>query len=207
MQFQEFQRAFASYPVIHQSEVELVFPGYDRNALTRWQKKGYLIKLRNGLYRLTDLRIQGDQDLFCIANALCEPSYVSVESALSWYGIIPEGVFSVISITTRKTQQYSTEIGHFEYRQLKPGRFFGYSIDTSGSVPFKIAEIEKAILDLLHFAPLLGTTEAFDGLRMHLPELQGRLHVQILMEYASRFRSQALSRRFRKLMQYLNDHG
>lgn len=65
------------------------------NALTRWQKKGYLKKIRSGFYRLTNRPIKGEADLFFIANRIYTPSYISLQPALRWYNFIPEGVFTI----------------------------------------------------------------------------------------------------------------
>ena len=147
MTFLEFQTTFKDLPVISAIEIEKVFPGFDRNALTRWQKKGYLQKIRRGYYRLTGQPISGDADLFFIANRIYSPSYVSLESAWRWYDFIPEGVFTITSVSTLKTAAFATPLGHFSYRRLKPDLFWGYRLEEYGSFRFKIADPAKAILD------------------------------------------------------------
>lgn len=63
-----------------------------------------------------------------ISNCLYRPSYISLESALSHYNFIPEGVYTIQNISTRKTILYETPIGSFQYRNIKPGVFFGYHV-------------------------------------------------------------------------------
>ena len=73
--------------------------------LVNWQRKGYVQKLRNGWYRFSDETVN-EQLLYLIANKIYNPSYVSFESAFSFYGIIPEGVFSILSATSQKNSQF-----------------------------------------------------------------------------------------------------
>ncbi len=68
-----------------------------------------------------------EETLFLIANKLYAPSYVSFEMALSYYGLIPEGVYAITSATSKKTATFQTPIGKFSYRTLKPQLFFGYN--------------------------------------------------------------------------------
>ena len=86
-----------------------------------------------------------------IAGQLYSPSYVSMEYALSSYGLIPERAADVTSITTRKTALFSNVSGTFRYQHVKPSGFRGFlaSRDEAG-LPFFIAEPEKAVVDLLY---------------------------------------------------------
>ena len=124
----EFQSRFKHQPVLPVIEIEQHFSDFDKNALTRWQKKNYLEKIRNGFYRFKDQRVTEDT-LFLIAGKIYTPSYISLESALSFYQLIPEGVFSITSITTLKTQSFSTPIATFSYQSVKPNLFFGYRLE------------------------------------------------------------------------------
>lgn len=112
-------------------------------------QKGDLIALRRGLYipgPNLDLPIP---DMFLIANHLRGPSYVSLESALSYWGMIPERVFSVSSITLKTTKEYRTTIGRFEYRYLAaPYYSFGIqSVSLTDNQTVLLASPEKALCD------------------------------------------------------------
>lgn len=116
--------------------------------LSSWAKKGYIIKIKNGLYAFSEKKevIQNEH----IAFLLYQPSYVSLEWALSFYGLIPEMVYSCTSITTKTTRSFENSFGVFDYRHIKKELFFGYKkIQNNGQV-FLLAEPEKALFDYVY---------------------------------------------------------
>ncbi|NJN33579.1 MAG: hypothetical protein HC817_04325 [Saprospiraceae bacterium] len=110
MNFQVFRTTFKDYPVFSKKEIEKLFPTFDAKNLVNWQKKNYVQKIRNEWYRLNEYSLD-TLTLYFISNQLYNPSYVSLETALSHYGFIPEGVFRITAITTLKTQFFDTSIG------------------------------------------------------------------------------------------------
>src|ERR1700690_2530920 len=94
-----------------------------------------------------------EEALFLIANKLYSPSYVSFEMALSYYDLIPEGVYSITSAAGKKTTKFKTPIGEFAYRKIKPELLFGYRLQKQGKQRYKLAEMEKAVLDYLYLNP------------------------------------------------------
>lgn len=83
-----------------------------------------------------------------IANQLVFPSYISLEYALSYHNLIPERVYQVTSITSKKTTEFENAFGVFTYHNLKPGLFFGYrGTEDENGLQVLIAEKEKALLD------------------------------------------------------------
>lgn len=203
MSFLEFQNTFAFLPVIPVVEIEKRFPGFDPNALTRWQKKGYLEKIRNGFYRLTSQSILGDENLFFIANRIYQPSYISLQSALRWYDFISEGVFTTTSVTTRKTQTFVSPKGDFFYRKIRRELFFGYRLENIGGYRFKIADPAKTILDLLYHQPALENEDDFFELRLNIFELRDKLNMEKLDIYLPLFSSKTLERRIEKFKAFL----
>lgn len=121
-----------------------------RNQLNRWANKGLLVRLRRGVYTLNDNDRKADVSRMYIANQIYVPSYVSMESALSFYGFIPEKVESVTSVSTLKTMRFSNLLGQFVYQHVLPRAFRGFK--NAGSAPgqFLIAEPEKAVADFLY---------------------------------------------------------
>lgn len=116
--------------------------------LTRWVDKGYLIKLKNGVYLFTNKKEQTLKEH--IAFSIYQPSYISLEWALSLYGMIPEVVYSVTSVTSKASRKYENAMGVFTYRHLKNNLFFGYTkINKNGQV-YLLAEREKALLDYIY---------------------------------------------------------
>lgn len=127
-----------------------------KELLCRWRKKGWIYTLKKGLYELIypcDFNIP---DMY-IANRLYEPSYVSLETALSNYSIIPEAAMAVTSVTTKATRRFKNKHGLFIYRTVKPMAFTGYYIQKQNNFPVRIAEPEKALVDFIYFKNFRGT--------------------------------------------------
>ena len=137
--------------------------------------------------------------LFRISNCLHRPSYVSLESAISYYNLIPEAVYSQQAITTRKTIRYETPVGTFNYRSVKPDLFFGYEIIHKDKLPVMIADIEKALLDYLYLTASLKTIKDIEALRFNFMELQNRVDWDKLDKYALVFSSKTLDNRIKGL--------
>ncbi len=198
------RREFRSYHVITLSELLKVFPDFDTHNLVRWQRKGYITKLRNRHYLLNDSSLdRNEADLFSIANKLYRPSYVSLESALSFYGLIPEGVFRIQSITTLKTNAFNTPVGGFDYRSIKPQCYFGYRLAPLRNGHYLIAELEKAMLDFLYFRHDICDRESLDALRWNQAVLSTVNHERF-EAYLELFNSPALKERSDLLKPYFN---
>lgn len=108
---------------VHQARA--FFPSFDRNNLTRWARKGMLIKLRQGWYAFPELLQRPDFSRY-VACRVYRPSYISLHTALSIYGMIPEAVTSITSISTLKTARFENKFGQYSYQNVKPELFFGY---------------------------------------------------------------------------------
>lgn len=115
--------------------------------LHRYTKKGFIIHLRRGLYALRDIKIP---DLY-LANKLYEPSYVSLEFALSYHRVIPETVYTITSITPKASRQFKVSEKLFTYQNIKKVAFRGYTTGRQRELTFLIAEPEKALVDLDYF--------------------------------------------------------
>jgi hypothetical protein len=123
-----------------------------RNQLSRWVKRGMILPLRKGLYTFHSDETESRPNVLYLANRLYEPSYVSLEYALSIYELIPDYVPVVTSVTTRKTLKLINTIGTFTYQHVLPQAFRGFVQDKQdGGQPVLTAEPEKAVLDFLYF--------------------------------------------------------
>ena len=121
------------------------------NQLARWQKKGLLIQLKRGVYVLNKSDRKVNPSRFFFANQLLWPSYVSLESALGYYGLIPEAVVDVTSVTSKKTSHFKNPLGEFIFQRVKPAAFRGYrSYKDEAGLDVFIAEPEKAVVDFLY---------------------------------------------------------
>lgn len=155
MNYTEFKKKVIDLPFIPSADL-LLFEGKwqeARNQLNRWLKKGLIIKLRRGLYILNkDDRKINPSSLY-IANQLYIPSYISLEYALGFYGLIPERVISVTSVTTKKTARFTNSMGRFTYQRIKIKAFRGYtSVKDENGLDFFIASPEKAVVDFFYLS-------------------------------------------------------
>jgi predicted transcriptional regulator of viral defense system len=156
MYFEEFAKYTRPLGVF---ETSLVLPFYSspqqtQRQLSDWVRSGKLLQLRRGLYAFPPPYV-GEKPLqYVVANRLARPSYISLQSALSYYGLIPEHVASVTSVTTRRPLTSRNEFGRFLYRHIKTDFFFGFRYwQLSQTQSAFIATPEKAILDLLYLTP------------------------------------------------------
>lgn len=162
-----FERALRPLEVFRLPDILKIFPHFDSKRLTEWQRKGYIIKLIKGCYVFRPANFDQSM-LFLAANKMVRPSYVSLESALSRYGLIPEQAFAITSVTTQKTHTYETDKGYFTYKSIKENLFFGYQVFRQNSrPPVLIAEAEKALLDLLYCNSGLNNPAALEALRLN----------------------------------------
>lgn len=111
---------------------------------------GLFVKIRNGFYLVKD----SHPSHYFIANKLYEPSYISLQSALSNYGIIPEVVYATTSITTKASREFTTPKGAFIYQSIKRSAFTGYGLREIDKDNVLIADPEKALADYLYFVDL-----------------------------------------------------
>ena len=118
-----------------------------RTQLFRFVKKGYLIHLKREVYLFPKAQI----DELELARLLYAPSYVSLETALNYYGMIPDIPLSVTSVTTVTTKKIKTVLGQFYYQKIKPELFWGYKVvPTKNRGVFYMAFPEKALLDYFY---------------------------------------------------------
>ncbi len=165
MRFQEAYKKLVEkkYYVFSFEELCVFYPQEPRSSLrqylSRWKRQGWIGALKKGLYELTFPENHNLPDLF-IANKMYAPSYVSLETALSYYSILPEVSMAVVSVTSKITRRFKNTHGLFIYRSVQPEAFHGYVIEKHNGFNVLIAEPEKAFVDYLYFKTLRG--EKFD---------------------------------------------
>ena len=115
--------------------------------LYRYKKRGFILQLKRGFYVFPDAL---PPDVY-VANKLYSPSYLSLEFALSYHGVIPETVYEITSVTTKATRRFEALEKIFSYRRVTKKVFTGYTIQKQGGFSFAIAETEKAFVDLTYF--------------------------------------------------------
>ncbi|MFA5000695.1 MAG: hypothetical protein WC531_00495 [Candidatus Paceibacterota bacterium] len=202
MQYLDLKKQLKDFTIFSIKDIEKVDLSFHKQRLSEWQKKNYVKKIRQGFYIFSDLEIN-EPVLFMIANRINEPSYISLEMALSLYGLIPEAVYGLTSVTSQKTKTFKTPVGDFIYRHTRPELLFGYELRESNGQHYQIAEIEKAVLDYLYFNSDLKDEESFRGVRFNVDEFKERVNLAKFNKYLRAFNSQALAKRAKKFLTYI----
>lgn len=202
MQYIELKEHFKDFTVFSLNDIKKVEPSFNRQRLNEWQDKGYIKKIINEYYIFSDTKID-EPTLFVLANTIYHPSYISFEMAFSYYHLIPEGVYTVTSATSRTTRKFSTEPATFAYRHIKPALLFGYTLVAYKNQTFKIAEIEKAVLDYLYLNPSIKTTTDFKGLRFNTASFHEQADVEKMKRYLAQFGSRSLEKRVDNFLTFI----
>lgn len=153
MKFKELLEFVQEEPVFETSVLlsGRVDPTDIRRQLSRWTSNGRLYRLRRGLYALAPPFQKARPHPFVIANRLVRASYVSLQAALGYHGLIPEAVPITTSVTTGRPGEFSTPLGDFVFRHVRTGLFRGYRYIEIRDRQFAfVATPEKALLDLLY---------------------------------------------------------
>ena len=204
MRFRDFQHLAKDLPAFNLNDIRKYDPDFHRQQLSDWLERGYIRALVSGFYMFADRQVN-ESYLFMLANRIYEPSYISRESALAYYLIIPESVLGVTSVSSRKTKQFESDWGRFSYRSIKPTLMFGYRIiEQDKKIKYKIARLEKAILDYLYWNINVESQDDFTGLRWNRQELSGIEDNPLFVKYLKIFDNKALESRVSILMEYIH---
>ena len=201
MKFLEFRNALKTFTLFSINEIKKIDNNFHRRRLNEWQEKGYIKKIIRGYYMFSDLELN-ENGLFEIANKIHSPSYISFEMALSYYHLIPESVYGITSASTRKSYKYTTPFGKFSYRKIKPGLFFGYDLVNYDSKRFKIASIEKTVLDYFYLNPHITD---FSTLRINAELLWEQLDENKFYIYLEKFSQKRLTKTINRFMEVMKN--
>ncbi len=140
-------------------DMSSVFPDCVNLAMKakRSERDGKIIRLKKGLYVASPRTSRVELSPFLLANHIYGPSYVSMQAALRYYGLIPEAVYSVQSMTTGVARNYVNTVGTFNYIHV-PAKYYniGVTMKVETEASFMIATPEKALCDLMVFTPDLN---------------------------------------------------
>ena len=200
MDFLTFRERMYSMGCFHINQVLLWEKDFDRNNLTRWCRKGLLTKLRNQYYAFPEYRQVPGFSRY-IANRIYAPSYISLHSALSFYGMIPEEVVQLTCVTTLKTARFENAFGTFHYQNLKTPLFFGYEVKLMQEERrLLFATPEKALLDLLYLNPYYKTEQDMEELRLDEDFMQNEFKKEHMAACLAKFECKTLEQRVRRLL-------
>jgi predicted transcriptional regulator of viral defense system len=184
-----------------------------RDKISDLLRKGVIIRIKKGLYVLGDDHRRRPFALKLLANLIYGPSYVSLDSALQYHGLIPEHVMAVTSVTTGRSRTFDTPVGRFTYRQI-PLSAFRIGMDRMEETPGKavlIANAEKALADKIFDERNIGAATPgrmldflLNDLRLNEAGLR-RLDPAFTLEIADCYRSRKLNILAQALMRVHKD--
>ncbi len=150
MEFREAIRDYAEQPITKQILLNLL-KDYKRpyDKINELVKQGVLIVVKRGIYITGLSQNMAKPEPFLLANHLLGPSYVSLETALSHWGLIPERVYEISSMTTQNSKIYKTPVGTFSYTHT-PLPYYSFGIlqlELTKRQIVLVASPEKALCD------------------------------------------------------------
>jgi predicted transcriptional regulator of viral defense system len=200
MNFQEFRNKWFELGCISSDQIYAWRSDFDKNNISYWSKKGLILKLRNGFYIFPEYKTKSGFAFFA-ANRIYRPSYISLHSALAFYGMIPESVVQITSVTSRKTATFSNAIGEFSYKTVKPDLMFGYDVKPMAEGhSFFLAKPEKALIDLLYLYPFYNIKSEIKELRLDIDFIHNELNINLLKEYLIQIDCKALEKRVKLIL-------
>ena len=202
MQYIELKNWLKDFTVFSLADIKGIDTAFHRRRLNEWQDKGYIKKLIKGYYIFSDLELN-ENVLFEIANRIYNPSYISFETAMSYYGLIPESVYGITSASTRRTYKFRTKIAEFSYRTITPRLFFGYTMVEYDNKCFKIASVEKALLDYFYINTKINGKEDLLSLRIDKNAFFNKVNKTNLFSLLKKFDKKKLTKRVKLLWEIM----
>lgn len=202
MNWEDFLKKVRTLPII---DTKNLYPGLDDTTsvevqLTRWTKDGKIIQLKRGLYLLSEAYRKIEVFEPYLAYMLKNPSYISLEKALEYHNLIPEGVSVYTSVTTQRPGRFKSEIGIFDYRHIQGSLFWGYhSVKVNNQTGF-MASSEKALLDFFYLRK--GSLSIDYISEMRLQNLD-KIDIKKLLNYAQRINKPRLIKFTKLLKEYI----
>jgi predicted transcriptional regulator of viral defense system len=171
--------------------------------LSRWVRSGRLIQLRRGVYAIAKPYRKVEPHPFLVANALRKNSYVSLQSALAFHGLIPEHVPVCTSVTSGRSETLETPLGTFIYKRTKPDYLFGFrQLEVTANQFAFVAMAEKALLDLIYLTPGAQAEAYVQELRLqHTDAIRG----ETLGEWVAKMDKPKLRKAARVILKLLEE--
>jgi predicted transcriptional regulator of viral defense system len=165
---------------------------YDAQIIN-WIKNGLILRVKRGFYVFSDKKNEISPSE--IAFFLYEPSYISMETALNIYGLIPDVTQSIVSVSTKATRRFTNEYGHFIYHTIPSRFFFGYIPKNEKNGKYLLATPEKALVDYVYFhRGEIKTTDDVRELRINCDILKDVIDKKKLQQYLTVYKSPSLEK-------------
>lgn len=199
MNFNEFSSWFKPLIVFGTKDIIKVFPEFNFNNLTNWNKAGYIIKLTKGFYTFEEV-MRDRAFLFFACNQIVPHSYVSCESAISYYGIgsLEDSITSVSSDTS---YLYKSDYGNFKYHLINnPALLSNIRLIKSQGFSFKIATIEKALADYFYFNAKKQTRSEISKLVFYKESIKKQVDPDVLIKISNDYENDSFKERIRNFL-------
>ncbi|PIR73470.1 MAG: hypothetical protein COU40_01895 [Candidatus Moranbacteria bacterium CG10_big_fil_rev_8_21_14_0_10_35_21] len=191
MKYQEFKNII-NKPYFTGLDIMLKKLNIYSSQLSLWKKKGYIGRLKKGMYFFADEKEKMIAEE--VSFLIYQPSYLSMEFILSYYGLIPEMVYAKTAITTKTTRKFSNDFGNFTYHHILPKLFFGYIPTETAVGKYLVAEPEKAILDYFYFnLGKLNDRKDIEELRINCDEFRRLMDRKKMNVYLKEFNIKKLT--------------
>lgn len=202
MNYITFAKELKNFPAFSLKETEKLSGKVYYHRLNEWQKKGYIKRIANGIFMFADEPID-EMYLYYLANKIYEPSYISLESGLAYYGLIPEAVYKTTSVTTKKTSHFQQDNIVFEYRSIHSRFNFGYTLVNWKNVAIKIAEPEKVFIDYFYLNTEINTVDRIEDMRFNKTAMNQQIDWNKIDRYLSIYKNKMLNKRVQLLKEWI----
>jgi predicted transcriptional regulator of viral defense system len=199
---------FAAQPLFHSSFLRAGEddPRHIQVQLCRWVKAGKLLQLRRGWYLLAEPFRSRKVGEAVIANTVVQPSYLSLDWALHFYGFIPEAAFQPTSVTSQRGVRFAAAGRLFEYIHVTPAFFTGFERVEAGGELIVVALPEKAVLDKVYVQLRYGRFSAAWLRSLRLRNLES-LDARKLRSFASLIHKPGFDKIVAELLRFLAEGG
>lgn len=199
MNFNEFSLWFRPLIVFNTKDILKVFPKFNLNNLSNWNKAGYITKLTKGVYIFDDIIVDKPL-LFYASNKIVPHSYISSESAIEYHGI---GLLenTLTSVSSNTSYSYMSPLGHFKYHKIyNAGLMTDIKLIKSQSYYFKIASVEKAIADYFFFNSRKQTRAEIQKLDFYRENIRLIVDADKLLNISKSYDNDVFSERIRNFL-------
>lgn len=172
--------------------------------LKRALAKGEIVRIRRGLYGLSKKYQRSGISVFELAQKIYSPSYISLESALSFHGWIPEAVYTVTSVSLRRSKDFEATFGLFSYKRIPEFSLIGVDRIKADKSLYFMATPTKAIVDYLcvYKKEWKGVEPLIESLRVEPKSLED-LSVELLLNLMETYRNKRVGSFVKGLMKDL----
>ena len=211
MKYQDLVKKFKDTPFIELKEILASTKdsaNQIKNQLYQWAKQGKLERLCRGNYLLSESYRKHAPSVYYISNYLYRPSYVSLHTALQFYGLIPEAVNNIQAVTPKHGQERDTSFGVFKYYSIKQERFWGYKeiilSKENKQNKFLMALPEKALLDFFYFQK-----GSWPVARIREMRFQGldSINIEIMRKFAIKYESPKILQAAGNFIKYIQENN